>query len=209
MTGSGRLLCPFCISGRFEDPNPDRFPTMPGVMLPESVAYFDAMWRFDRAGGLRELLHHLKYDGLVQIGHELGRLVGENVIFRGAHFADWTPENTRLVPVPMHRGRLRIRGYNQAEEIAKGLSEVSGIPILAQQAVLRVRATRSQTGFGQIQRAGNMKGAFRVQRPDCVEGLNMVIIDDVFTTGATTFELSDVLMESGALVVAVVTVAAT
>jgi predicted amidophosphoribosyltransferase len=109
----------------------------------------------------------------------------------------------------MHSLRHRKRGYNQAAEIALGFSMVSGIPLIEENVVIRSRFTRSQTGFSQTRRAQNVRSAFTVQRPDCLLHRKVLIIDDVFTTGATTFELAQTLLEYRVAGCGIITVAAT
>jgi ComF family protein len=209
LPGSDHLICTYCSSERFEDPNPDRLSSLPLVILPESVQFQDAMWLFDRTGGLRTLLHALKYDGLVRLGHDLGFLMYVQMFCRRLEHQTWTPENTVILPVPMHSFRKRRRGYNQAAEIAIGFSKASGIPILEENVVVRSRFTRSQTGFSQSRRAQNVRSAFTVTSPDCLLHRKVLIIDDVFTTGATTFELAQTLKAYGVESCGILTVAAT
>lgn len=209
LPGSDHLICTYCSSERFEDPNPDRLSSLPLVILPESVQFQDAMWLFDRSGGLRSLLHALKYDGLVRLGHDLGYLMHVRMFSRRLESETWTPQNTVILPIPMHSFRKRRRGYNQATEIAIGFSKASGIPILEEDVVIRSRFTRSQTGFSQARRAQNVRSAFTVRRPDCLHQRKVLIIDDVFTTGATTFEVAQTLKTYGVDSCGILTVAAT
>jgi ComF family protein len=207
--GSETLICPFCASSKFEDPNPDRYSSPPGIILPEIIYFFDSMWQFDTSGGLRDMLHSLKYDGLLTLGHELGVLLYDRVFNKRPEKDTWTPDNTVLLPVPMHRARQRARGYNQATEIAHGFSRRSGIPMLHNASVLRVRRTKSQTGFSQAKRVQNIQGAFSVNDSACFQGLKVIIIDDVYTTGSTTFELASTVHRAGSGAIGILTVAAT
>lgn len=209
LPGATNLICPFCSNNRFEDPNPDRESSLPGVIIPEGIAFLDAMWRFDRTGGLRELLHALKYDGLVTLGHELGALLYAHVFKFRYENEYWNAQNSYILPVPMHRARERQRGYNQAYELAAGFQQASGISILPQNTVIRSRYTRSQTGFSIDKRNRNIRGAFKVVDNSWLLGRNILIIDDVFTTGSTTFELVDVSLHAGATSCGILTIAAT
>jgi len=209
LPGATNLICPFCSNDRFEDPNPDRESSLPGVLIPDGVTFLDAMWRFDRTGGIRDLLHALKYDGLVTLGHELGALMYERVFKQRCESGSWNVENSVLLPVPMHRARERQRGYNQARELAAGFQHASGIPLLPQNSVIRSRYTRSQTGFSIDKRNKNIRGAFKVTDTDWLVGCNILIIDDVFTTGSTTFELVDISLQAGASSCGILTIAAT
>ena len=155
------------------------------------------------------MLHSLKYDGLLSLGHELGELLYDRVFLKRAEHPEWTLENTVLLPVPMHRARQRARGYNQAAEIARGFSRRSGIPMLEDDLVKRARFTKSQTGFSQAKRVKNLHGAFSVVDTVCVQNRKVIIIDDVYTTGATTFELADTVHKAGVGAIGIITVAAT
>lgn len=209
LPGSDRLICVVCATTRFEDPNPDRYSSPPDVLLPEIVYFFDAMWQFDTAGGLRDMLHALKYDGLLSLGHELGGLLHDRVFSRRPETETWNRDNTLLLPVPMHRARLRARGYNQATEIARGFSARSGISIICDTVVERIRYTKSQTGFSQAKRVKNLKGAFAVSDSACIVDRKVIIIDDVYTTGSTTFELAATIHAAGCGAIGILTVAAT
>ncbi len=209
LPGSDRLLCAVCASTRFEDPNPGRYSSPPDVLLPEIVYFLDAMWQFDTAGGLRDMLHALKYDGLLSLGHELGGLLYDRVFRQRPETETWLPANTVLLPVPMHKARQRARGYNQAAEIARGFASRSGIPLIDDQVVERVRYTKSQTGFSQAKRVKNLRGAFAVSDSACLMGRKVIIIDDVYTTGSTTFELASTIHEAGCGAIGILTVAAT
>jgi ComF family protein len=203
------MICPFCTSSRFEDPNPDRYSSPPGILLPEFVYFLDSMWQFDTSGGLRDMLHALKYDGLLTLGHELGELLHEKVFEKRSEKDEWSPDRTVLLPVPMHSARQRARGYNQAAEIGLGFSRRSGIAMLNDSSVRRVRRTKSQTGFSQAKRVENIHGAFSVSDSACIEGRKVIIIDDVYTTGSTTFELASTIHNAGSGAIGILTVAAT
>lgn len=155
------------------------------------------------------MLHALKYDGLLSLGHELGGLLHDRVFSRRPETETWNRDNTLLLPVPMHRARLRARGYNQATEIARGFSARSGITIIGDTVVERIRYTKSQTGFSQAKRVKNLKGAFAVSDSACIVDRKVIIIDDVYTTGSTTFELAATIHAAGCGAIGILTVAAT
>jgi len=111
-----------------------------------------------------------------------------------------------LVCVPLHEGRLRERGYNQAALLALELSRFMGVA--AYDGLVRTRATAKQFDLNPAQRVANVAGAFAVRDGFCVDGKRVVLVDDVFTTGATVGECERVLMEAGAVGVEVVTFAA-
>ncbi len=181
--GAGEYLCGACPT--------DRLTPAPAseALLPEGLEAAQAAWAYDKRGDIQALLHALKYGGLRRLGVELGRLAAASF--------DPTPYHA-LLPVPLHPRRLRQRGYNQAEAIAEGVAEATGLPLVPAPAVVRVRATRTQTGFNLFQRGENMREAFRVAEPAAVAGKRLLLVDDVMTTGATLFELHRMLHAAGA-----------
>jgi len=108
-----------------------------------------------------------------------------------------------LAPVPLHPSRLRQRGFNQALLLAQAFPGVS----LERELLTRQRHTPPQAGLNPKERRNNVKGAFEVPRPGLVKGKRILLIDDVFTTGATVKECAQVLRRAGAREVDVLTVA--
>lgn len=113
-----------------------------------------------------------------------------------------------LVPVPLHYRRLLMRRYNQADLIARALSRDTGIPCLSE-ALRRVRATPSQGHLTAPERAKNVRRAFAVsgRHAGQIKGANIVLIDDVFTTGSTAKECAQALLKAGAKEVSVLSLA--
>ncbi len=109
-----------------------------------------------------------------------------------------------LVPVPLYHRRHRARGFNQAKELALELGRARGLPV--RRCLRRDRETPSQTGLERGARWENMQNAFRLKGGFDVNGQNLLLIDDVFTTGATTNACARVLAEAGAGRLAVLTV---
>lgn len=99
-----------------------------------------------------------------------------------------------LLPVPLHRGRQRQRGFNQADVLCRALSARTGMPIA--DALQRTRATRTQTELSLAGRAQNVRGAFEVTSP--VKGMSILLVDDVLTTGATAGACAAALKDAGA-----------
>lgn len=121
------------------------------------------------------------------------------------HIRNVVDENTIIVPIPLHRERKRFRGFNQAEVIAKSLSKTLLIPYNAE-VLVRIKNTSSQTSFHhRIDRLTNMKGVFNLNQP--ITHSSVLLVDDVFTTGATMKEATKVLKASGVKRVFGVTIA--
>jgi ComF family protein len=112
------------------------------------------------------------------------------------------------IPVPLHKKRLRLRGFNQALLLAHGISEQFMIP-LNYDNLIRIRYTRPQVELSGRDRAENVRGAFNLLRPAEVCEKRILLIDDVFTTGATMNECAKVLKDAGAASVTVLTLART
>ncbi len=113
---------------------------------------------------------------------------------------------TLLLPVPLHPRRLRERGFNQSELIARALGRRTGLPVLSR-ALYRTRETRAQAGLSAAERRRNVAGAFGVRQPWAVERRTLVVVDDVFTTGATLRACAGPLRSAGAANVRALTVA--
>lgn len=159
---------------------------------------------------VRELVHQFKYEGRLQLRGVLAtlllRTLDEPRLSRES-LADWL-----LVPVPLHREREKEREYNQSWELCQRLERLTGIP--AAKALARTRETDAQAGLDREERLRNLRGAFALRktrpwRPKVVlQGRCVLLVDDVFTTGATTNECARVLRrEGGVQKVVVITVA--
>lgn len=159
---------------------------------PSAISSMRAIGDYD--GSLRAILHALKYGGRRSLAAPLAARMRHDCgeALTGADVA---------VPVPLHRQRQRARGFNQAEELARGI----GLPVCI--ALKRIRPTASQTDLPAAQRHRNVRGAFRLRWRANVQGLRVALVDDVCTTGATLEACAKVLREAGALDVRAVTAA--
>jgi ComF family protein len=149
-------------------------------------------------GGLRELIHLLEYNGVRPASGVLGRMLAEAIAGLEREFG---AEKILVIPVPLYKGRRRERGFNQAELIARTALKASaagGRLLLATHTLLRTRTTQSQIGLTSHQRRENMRGAFAVARAAEVTGREIVLVDDIYTTGTTATECARVLRKAGA-----------
>jgi ComF family protein len=159
--------------------------------------------------GLRELIHLLKFGGVRPAANVLGRMLAEAIAPLEPEFAS---ASVLLVPVPLHRTKLRQRGFNQAELIAR--AAVKSNPLrdrlhLCARVLERTRETASQIGLTGHQRRENLRGAFKVAQRELVKGREVLVVDDVYTTGTTVSECARVLRRAGATKVWAATVART
>jgi ComF family protein len=183
----GRMRCPVC--RRIERP------------FERAIAYGS----YD--GGLRELVHLLKYNGVRPAAGVLGRMLAETFVSLEPSFEQ---HEVLLIPVPLYKGKRRSRGFNQAEMIVRAAWKVyPGRLRLTTDLLLRTRDTHSQIGLTSHQRRENMRGAFAVPRAAEVTGREVLLVDDVYTTGTTVSECAKVLRRAGAARVWVATVART
>jgi ComF family protein len=160
-------------------------------------------------GGLRDLIHLLKYQQVRPAANVLGRMLGEAIVSLETWFGE---DGVTIVPVPLHKSKFRQRGFNQAEltaRIAMKLLPSRGYYALSADVLECVRETQSQTGLTRHQRRENLRGAFQVHQPSQVAGREILLVDDVLTTGTTVSECARILKRAGAAEVWVATVART
>lgn len=168
----------------------------------------DRTWHFDCArafypsvGCVRESILGFKYN---QQFHQRRRLVQWIEAGFDRHLANRAAWDA-LVPVPLHRLKQRDRGFNQAAELARGLGKQRHLPVM--DCLKRVRETGTQTKLTREERWHNLRGAFELRSGFDVRGKNLLLIDDVFTTGATCEGCAQVLHRAGAGTIGVLTVA--
>jgi ComF family protein len=165
---------------------------------------------------MRDAIHALKYQGLATAARPLGRLLAKAIeqLPPGNPASDSTRESGLLVvPVPLHRAKSGQRGFNQARLLAESAIRALRISrpgwrlTLAPNSVIRLRATGSQAGLSPHQRRRNVRGAFSVPDPRAITGRHVLLIDDIFTTGATARAVARALRSAGAASVSVATLA--
>lgn len=118
----------------------------------------------------------------------------------------WSQNFDFMAPVPIHATRKRERGYNQAAEIALDASAYLGLPVLPD-VLRRVRATTSQTKLNRLERGKNLDNALECRDPEAVRGKRVLVVDDVYTTGATVGRCAELLLQAGAASVGVLALA--
>ena len=160
-----------------------------------------AFLRFTKKGKSQALLHLLKYKNKPELGEELGRLYGLSLLDKGfAGFWDV------LVAVPLHPLKKQRRGYNQSECFARGLSKVLGIPY--RELLVRKKFTSTQTNKSRLERLENVDDVFALNEGHVTQGLRILLVDDILTTGATLCACAQTLLQGGAKHVDLATIAA-
>ena len=160
---------------------------------------FDAVYSFGfYEGALRDLVHLFKYGRVASLAEPLGEMM-LRVLPRHEAF-------DLIVPMPMHWWRRWQRGFNQAELLARRIARSTGVPV---KNPLRRRATAPQAGLSHARRRANVAGAFRVKPRVRLDGRRILLVDDVFTTGATAGACAATLKKAGAARVVVLSLART
>ena len=150
------------------------------------------------SGPIRQMIHAFKYEGKTRLAKTLVALTEEGPVLLNVSHYD------RLVPVPLHRNRLRKRGYNQALLLARELSRRYRVPIDLQ-LLRRAKDSPPQIALTGTRREQNVKGAFSLEGEP--RGKTLLLIDDVFTTGATANECARMLVKGRAKEVDILTIA--
>jgi ComF family protein len=157
------------------------------------VNYAVSLFLFKEGTPIQDLIHGLKYEQTRNVGKFFGRMIGFEISKRIKENFDF------IIPVPLHISKKRERTYNQSEYIAAGIAETLTIGTM-DKCIKRVKYTETQTRLNREQRQQNVSGAFEID-PKCgdeIPGKNIILVDDVITTGATIIECARILKEEGA-----------
>lgn len=159
------------------------------------------LYYFTKGGKIQNLMHHFKYRGMQQIGILLGNIAGgqlaKNDIFKTVDI---------IIPVPLHKKRLRQRGYNQSTCFANGLSEKLNAPV-DETNLVRTKATETQTHKSRFSRFENMQEVFAVIEPEKLKNKHVLLVDDVVTTGSTLEACAVQLLKIEGLRLSIATIA--
>jgi ComF family protein len=195
-----------CINCRYNLPFTD-FHLKPDNMVAQQfwgkinleAAY--AMCYFAKGGKMQHLMHQFKYKGIQKIGNLLGNIAGEQLV-KSSVFGSVDI----IIPVPLHKSRLRKRGYNQSTCFAAGLSEKLNIPV-DESNLVRVRATETQTHRSRFSRFENMQEVFALANPAALLNKHVLLVDDVVTTGSTLEACGVELLKVEGLKLSIATIA--
>ncbi len=148
---------------------------------------------------IQELIHQLKYRGNEDIGYFLGQLIGNSLLnsnrFKNLDY---------LIPLPLFPEKERKRGFNQATIICNGISAQMNIPVMKDN-VIRRRFTETQTKKHRTERWENVADSFQVKKPNLLSGKNILLVDDVVTTGATLEACGNAIAQSANIKLSVAT----
>lgn len=147
-----------------------------------------AQFYFTKESLMQHLMHQFKYKGNKELGLQLGRIIGDQLLNSGRFQPD------ALVPLPLFPAKERKRGYNQAAVLCEGMAAVMKVPVLYH-AVARPQHTETQTKKGRIERWQNMEGKFVIKDAASIRHKQLLLVDDVVTTGATLEACGAVLLQ--------------
>jgi len=211
--GENRIFCPACqakvnvISGAICSVCGINFPDSPspghlcGDCLENKPFFSCARAVFSYDSFILEAIHRFKYHRDFAAGETLASFMAD-FAFPDVNFSEYT----MVMPVPLHIKKLRQRGFNQSLILAKAVGKKHKIPVDFS-LLKRIRFTESQTGMNKDERRKNIRGAFEITAGEKIAGQNIILVDDVFTTGATANECAKTLLKAKAEKVAVLTLA--
>lgn len=145
----------------------------------------------------RKLIHQFKYQPYIKaLAKPLALLLAEHFLLSGNNKEEvW--RNSVLIPIPLDKNKLKSRGYNQSEELAKELSKIINVPALVNN-LIKIKSTKPQMELSKTERETNLQNAFLIKNPAEIRGKKIFLVDDVYTTGSTMEECAKVLKNAGA-----------
>ena len=156
---------------------------------------------YRKGSDFRQILHQLKYGGRKELGATMGRYMASELLpsgfFKGIDV---------IIPVPLHKKKQQLRGYNQSEWIVRGIAAVTGISVNTE-SIIRRKNTETQTRKSTFERWENVDGIFELHSSEHLPGKHVLIVDDVLTTGATTVACASALMEVQGIRISILTLA--
>ena len=149
-----------------------------------------SLYIYNKGGGVQQLIHALKYSNAPDLAKFLGCAYAK-LLIKSSFFNDIDA----IVPIAMHPKKIKSRGYNQANEIAKGIQSVSDLPIFDDW-LIKITASKSQTKQTRLERFENVKMQFQLENFD-LDYNHILLVDDVITTGATSEAAASLLINAG------------
>ena len=157
-----------------------------GRCLIEKAAAFSY---YNKGSRIRKLIHNMKYNGIREIGYDLGRLYGLSLKTSG-----FINDIDIIIPVPLHPVKKRIRGFNQSETISMGIADATHLPVDLK-SLARVLVSATQTKRSRYERWTNVEGIFQVLDSQTIMGKHVLLVDDVITTGSTIESCTNELLK--------------
>lgn len=162
------------------------------------VQRFAGLFPFERCTGhffytpnseLAAVIHDFKYRHFRNLGIFMGETIANDLLMTG-----FLNDMDAVIPIPMHFMKQARRGYNQTQQLARGISKVTGIPV--DLSLKAVKPHRTQTSMTHAQRLANAEGVFRLRHPELLAGKHILLFDDVCTTGATLTAAAHAILDA-------------
>lgn len=166
-----------------------------------------SLYVFRPDSDVQKFVHSIKYEGFKNLGIFAGEILGKELLLNNFNSLK---EYDFILPVPLHPSKQRERGYNQSDLISEGLSRILGIPV-KNDIIKRTKNTKSQTNLDINQRKKNVENAFRINKKyyGFLKDKNVILLDDVITTGSTIKEILTVILRANAKNIFVTSLAST
>lgn len=199
LVGDEKFICTLCTSklprtlyhrywGNTESLNSDINPMEMRFAGQIPFEHATAAFFYAKDTHFAQLVQDFKYRKFPSLAHHLGKLAARELIPTG-----FFSNIEVIIPIPIHWIKRMHRGYNQCDLIAKGLSDVTGIPLATN--LRATRGHRTQTHLSREERMANLKGVFRIYRPNEIDGKHVLLVDDICTTGSTLTAAASKIME--------------
>ncbi len=191
---SSKYLCETCLSAipKVTQQHPLYRETYQKLTESQLISELYSIYVFEKGGVFQTIAHSMKYEGRRMIGKWLGESIGRELQNKSVH-ADV------IIPIPLHKIKLRERGYNQAEFISRGITSITSIPTFTDY-LKRVKHTQTQTTLSIDERRKNMESAFdvRSKKKGDLKKKVCILVDDIVTTGSTILSSAEELKKAGA-----------
>lgn len=196
----------FCVKCMFEIPYSDHFENPANDLVKlfygkSEIEHAAAYLKFTEGGVVQNILHNFKYKKHLEIGTQLGEVVGDKILT-----SDLLKSLDIIIPVPLHENKKYQRGFNQSEVFGNGISKKIKKPIY-DDILIRSKYTETQTRKSKSERRENVGDAFIVKDNTKILGKHILLVDDVITTGSTILACANILRESGASKISIVSIA--
>lgn len=168
-----------------------------------NIDFVFSCYKYIKSSPIQKIIHQLKYNGKFRIGFYLGTILGAK-LKNNIEYSNFD----LILPVPIHPIKKTERGYNQSYYIAKGVSKVTNIKIV-NNVLIRKIYTKSQSLHNKKQRLENIKDIFDIKNGHIIKGKNIIILDDIITTGSTVKEIAKICKNNGAAKILAASIALT
>lgn len=197
---SEKLICTRCkaILPRFVNQE-ETNSFLPNIINAHIYSHVFACIKYYKEGIGQKLLQKIKYDNKPELAIFMGYWLGSETLLQKSDI-------DIIIPVPLHRKKLRKRGYNQSDYFARGISAATGI-IWSKESLVRVKNNPSQTNKSRIERIKNVEDIFQMRNITMIRSKSILLVDDVITTGATLSACARTLIDAGAQVTGIASIA--